>query len=494
MSREPKRLGALGTVIMVLVILGIIAATGFVVWLCIDMVNLKPEKAPSADQSVVMPTESQTPTTEMPTETTVPPTTTEPPQPETVIATATIASQGDLLMHKPVFDTCRKDGGYNFESIFRYSKDLIASYDYALANLETTFGGDDFVYQGNPAFNCPDELADSVVEAGYDMLLTANNHCGDTMKAGVIRTLEHSRSKGLATLGTQLNDEEPKYVVAEINGIKVGMVCYSWAYSFNGESVSMNGLTPIKDEGIINFFSNKNPDKLYNECKALMETMKKEEGADVTMMFIHWGNEYELVENALQRSIAQKLCDIGFDVIVGGHAHVVQPMALLESTVDPEHKTVCIYSVGNAVSNQRNGYVKNAPPYYTEDGALFEVTFEKYSDGKVYVVGTDVIPTWVNMHTTGGVKEYNILPLQDSTRESWRENFNLNDNTMGFAERSYDRTMGIVGKGLEACQDYLAQAKEDREAYYYDLAYHPEKFAAEAPAETESVETTLPAA
>ena len=493
MSREPKRLGALGTVIMVLVILGIIAATGFVAWLCIDMVNLKPETVPSTEQSVVMPTESQAPTTEMPTETTVPPTT-EPPQPETVIATATIASQGDLLMHKPVFDTCRKDGGYNFESIFRYSKDLIASYDYALANLETTFGGDDFIYQGNPAFNCPDELADSVVEAGYDMLLTANNHCGDTMKAGVIRTLEHSRSKGLATLGTQLNDEEPKYAVVDINGIKVGMVCYSWAYSYNGEAVSMNGLTPIKDEGLINFFSNKNPDKLYNECEALMETMKNEEGADVTMMFIHWGNEYELVENALQRSIAQKLCDIGFDVIVGGHAHVVQPMALLESTEDPEHKTVCIYSVGNAVSNQRNGYVKNAPPYYTEDGALFEVTFEKYSDGKVYVVGTDVIPTWVNMHTTGGVKEYNILPLQDSTRESWRETFNLNDNTMGFAQRSYDRTMGIVGEGLEACQAYLAQAKEDREQYYYDLAYNPEKLATEAPAETAAEETTLPAA
>ena len=59
MSREPKRLGALGTVIMVLVILGIIAATGFVAWLCIDMVNLKPETVPSTEQSVVMPTESR---------------------------------------------------------------------------------------------------------------------------------------------------------------------------------------------------------------------------------------------------------------------------------------------------------------------------------------------------------------------------------------------------------------------------------------------------
>ena len=495
MSREPKRLGALGTIIALLVILGIIAATGFVVWLCVDMVNKTPDNTLSTDQSVELPLETgDTPVTEMPTETTEPPVTTEPPQPETVVATATIASQGDLLMHKPVFDTCRQgDGSYNFESIFRYSKDLIASYDYALANLETTFGGDDFVYQGNPAFNCPDELADSVVEAGYDMLLTANNHCGDTMKAGVIRTLEHTRSKGLATLGTQLNDQEPKHAIVDINGIKVGMVCYSWAYNYNGSSVSMNGLTPIKDEGIINFFTNANPDKLYTECKAIMEWMKGE-GAEATMIFIHWGNEYELTENALQRKIAQNLCDIGFDVIVGGHAHVVQPMALLESTVDPEHKTVCIYSVGNAVSNQRNGYISAAPAYYTEDGALFEVTFEKYSDGKVYVAGTDVIPTWVNMHTTGGVKEYNILPLADSTRESWRETFNLNDNTMGFAERSYKRTMGIVGKGLEICQAYLAQAKEAREEYYYNLAYNPEPLETEATQEPVAEETTLPAA
>ena len=211
MSREPKRLGAVGTVIMVLVILGLIAATGFLVWLCIDMVNLEPENAQSSGQSVALPTDAADPTEEMPTETTVPPTTTEPPQPETVIATATIASQGDLLMHKPVFDTCRQgDGTYNYESIFRYVKDTVSSYDYALANLETTFGGDDFVYQGNPAFNCPDGLLDSVIEAGYDMLLTANNHCGDTMAAGVQRTLEQIRGSGLTAIGTQLNDEEPK--------------------------------------------------------------------------------------------------------------------------------------------------------------------------------------------------------------------------------------------------------------------------------------------
>ncbi len=494
MSREPKRLGVLGTTIVVLVILGIIAATGFVVWLCIDMVNKTPDNTLSTEQSVALPTETAPAVTEAPTETTEPPVTTEPPLPETVIATATVASQGDLLMHKPVFDTCRQgDGTYNYDSIFRYVKDTVSSFDYALANLETTFGGDDFTYQGNPAFNTPDGLVDSVVAAGYDMLLTANNHCGDTMAAGVQRTLEKIREQGLTAIGTQLSDEEPKFAIVDVNGIKVGMVCYSWAFSYNGSAVSMNGLTPIKANGTINFFMNNNLPAFYEEVEQIMADMKAA-GAEVTMMQIHWGQEYQLTENGTQNKIAQQLCDIGFDVIVGGHPHVVQPMELLESTVDPAHKTVCIYSVGNAVSNQRNGYISNAPGYYTEDGALFTVTFEKYSDGKVYVAATDVIPTWVNMHTTGGVKEYNILPLADSTRESWRETFNLNDNTMGFAERSYKRTMGIVGEGLEACQSYLAQAKQEREDYYYNLAYNPELLAAE-PTEAPVVEeTTLPAA
>ena len=494
MSCEPKRLGALGTVIMVLVILGLIAATGLLVWLCVDMVNLAPENAPSTEQSVVLPAESQEPTEEMPTETTVPPTTTEPPQPETVIATATIGAQGDLLIHSPVFNSARQsDGSYNFESVFRYSKELVSSLDYAVANLETTFGGPSRPHVANQSFCCPDALAVNAVEAGYDMFLTANNHSGDTMADGLIRTLEVSREAGLATLGSQMPGEK-RYSIVEINGIKIGMVAYTWAFKDNGGSFSLNGLNPIKDEGQMNFFTKQNPDKLYKEVEPMMAEMKAD-GAEATMMFIHWGEEYDIKGNAAQQKMAQRLCDIGFDVIVGGHAHVVQPVALLESTVDPSHKTVCIYSLGNAVSNQRTGVSNLFPPGYTEDGALFTVSFEKYSDGRVYVSGADVIPTWVNMHSNKGTREYNILPLTKDTEEQWQADYELTDHQFTSCQRSYERTMGIVGEGLEACRSYLEQAKIDREQYYYDLAYNPEKLATEAtPVETVVEETTLPAA
>ena len=491
MSREPKRLGGLATFLVTLMILGIVAATGFVIWMCIDMVNQEPEQS-ATSEIVELPGEIQQPQeTQAPTETTVPPTTLPEPEPETVIATATIASQGDLLMHSPVFNSAKQsDGSYDFESVFRYSKDLVTSYDYAVANLETTFGGPSRPHVANQSFCCPDELADSAVEAGYDMFLTANNHSGDTMGDGLIRTLEISREAGLATLGSQM-PEEKRYSIVEVNGIKIGMVAYTWAFSGDGSKFSLNGLSAIKDEGQMNYFTKKNPDKLYKEVEPMLAEMKAE-GAEVTMLFIHWGEEYETKENAAQQKMAQKLCDLGFDVIVGGHAHVVQPVALLESTVDPGHKTVCIYSLGNAVSNQRTGVSPLFPAGYTEDGALFSVTFEKYSDGKVYVLAADVVPTWVNMHSNSGAREYNILPLAKDTEEQWQESYELTDNQFKSCQKSYDRTMGIVGDGLAQCQEYLAQAKLDRDQYYYDLAHNPEMFATEEAPAVE--ETTLPAA
>ena len=491
MPRNPKRGGGAVKVLLIVLILLMIAATALVIWMCVDLTN-RSKPAPTTPNNFL--------TVTLPRDTEPEPTETEPPEttlpePERVVATATIASQGDLLMHKPVFDTClQSDGSYNFESIFRYVKEYVSAYDYAMANLETTFGGDQFKYQGNPEFNCPDALVNSVVEAGYDMLLTANNHAADTTAVGITRTVEKVREAGLAALGTQLNDEEPKYAVVDINGIRIGMVCYTYGYSASNGSFSLNGLAPIKDVGQVNYFMNNNLDKLYTQVQQQMDAMKAE-GAEATMMFIHWGTEYQLTENATQQQIAQKLCDMGFDVIVGGHPHVVEPVDLLESTVDPDHKTVVIYSMGNAVSNQRTGISNLFPTGYTEDGVLFTVTFEKYSDGTVYVAQTDVMPTWVNMSSVNGKKEYNILPLDDSRRDQWQSLYNLTDALFGSAEKSYDRTMSIVGEGLTKCQTWLEQAKADREAYYYDLALHPEKYPAETvPTEAFAEEPTAEAA
>lgn len=451
-------------VFLILLILLLIAGSVMMVKLSLNLAGAPVEAIPS-DSAIELPT-SPLAETEAATEATTVPT---EPEPEKVIATATISAQGDLLMHSPVFNTCRQsDGSYNFESIFRYTKDTLAAMDYSVANLETTFGGPDHPHIANQSFCCPDELAADAAAAGYDMLLTANNHSGDTTAEGVVRTLEVTRAAGLETLGSQMPGEK-RYSIVEIYGIRIGMVSYTWSCKATDTTFSLNGLPAITDEGQMNYFTNANPQKLYTEAEQIMADLKAE-GVDATMMYIHWGNEYETKENQLQRDIAQKLCDIGFDVIVGGHAHVVQPMALLESTIDPDHKTICIYSLGNAVSNQRTGVSQLFPAGYTEDGVIFAVTFEKYSDGNVYLAATEVIPTWVNMHTNNGAKEYNILPLKEHEIGQWDADFGLQGNQHASAKKSFERTMGILGEGLQQVNDYLNQQNVERVAYYEELA------------------------
>ena len=405
---------------------------------------------------------------------TTPPTTVET-QPVEPVASATVGVQGDLLMHKPVITACTtEDGGYDFESIFRYVAEYTASYDYSVANLETTLGGDNYPYQGYPDFNCPDEIVEAAKDAGIDMLLTANNHCSDTTTEGVLRTVNRVREMGLTPLGTQLSDEEPKYAVVDVGGIKVGMAAYTYATSEVNGRPSLNYEPEVAQVGLVNYFVETNLDAFYSEVQSLLSQMQ-EDGAEATMLYIHWGTEYSLQADSSQRMIAQKLCDLGVDVIVGGHPHVVEPMELLTSSSDSRHKTAVIYSLGNAVSNQRNGYIQAAPPYYTEDGILFTVTFEKYSDGAVYLQSVDALPTWVNMRTDGA-KQYNILPLDEDNQDQWAELFNLNDAMLSSAKKSMERTDSIVGAGMEKCRTYLEQQKADREAYYQDLASHPETY------------------
>lgn len=414
--------------------------------------------------SFTLPKETSAPQTTEAVETTEAPETTEPGI--AVTAKATIASQGDLLMHATFFQkkynpVCNLgDGNYDFSSLFRYISEYVSEADYAVANLETTFGGDDFPYQGNPTFNCPDPLLDTVSAAGYDLLLTANNHSYDTLMTGIDRTLEQVRGKGLDTLGTRLSEEEPRYMVKDINGIKIGMVCYTYTMAMSGGKPRLNDNSPVENPEQINYFSYNDLNKFYSEMEEIISGMQAQ-GAEATMLYIHWGTEYELTENANQRKIAQKMCDLGFDVIVGGHPHVVQPMDLLTSTVNPEHKTVCIYSLGNAVSNQRRELMR-LKTGHTEDGALFTVTFEKYSDGTVAVVDADVLPTWVNLFgNSEGKNEYNILPLDMEKLEQWQEWFGVSESVYTELQNSYDRTMDIVGTGLETCREYLAQRKQD---------------------------------
>ncbi len=397
-----------------------------------------------------------------------------PSEPQEVykVSTATVVSTGDLLMHLPIithaYDKTSKT--YNFDNIFTYLSKYTSSADYAVANLETTLRGLEggATYSGYPKFNCPDEIVLSSKNAGFDMLLTANNHSYDTRIAGMQRTLEVIDSFGVARLGIVSKPEEKRYAVKEINGIKIGMTCFTYETGNKNEScIALNGIPLTKEaSALVNAFNYNELDKFYETVKAQMASMR-EDGAEAYVLYIHWGNEYRVKSTKQQDEIAQGLCNLGIDVIIGGHPHVVEPIELFTSKTDPEHKTVCLYSLGNAVSNQRTERM-DLKTGHTEDGMLFSITFAKYSDGKVVLEYADILPTWVNLFTSKatGKKVYQIIPLDKSVAD-WKTEFDLTDTSLSKAEKSYDRTMKIVGTGLTKVQLYLT----DPEAY--KLEYEP---------------------
>ena len=402
--------------------------------------------------------------TASPVETIGDPTETEaPPAP---VSTATILSTGDLLMHKKVINSGKQeDGSYDFESIFRYIAPYTGKADYAVANLETTLCGTDkgFAYSGNPKFNCPDALVDSARDAGFDMLLTANNHSMDTTIVGYKRTLEVVREKGLATLGTYLTPDEQKWTMLDINGIKIGVMCFCYSDGFAPNGNPVLNYNEVPEPGLLSYFTYDKLPEFYAQVQTYLDEMKAA-GVEATLVYMHWGEEYKLSANKDQQAMAQKLCDMGVDAIVGSHPHVLEPVDLLQSTTDPGHATVVLYSLGNAVSNQRKEEMTTLTTGETEDGALFSVTFAKYPDGTVCLDAVELIPTWVNMHANSGKTEYNIIPLDVSIATQWQERFGLTDVQILNAKASLNRTNQIVSQGLEKVQSYLSGQKEAREA------------------------------
>ena len=474
MSNRKRRGDGLRNVLIALIVL-LILCIGLLVFLCVKLAT-----APQEPQ-LALPTQPVT----LPTETTQPPTTepptTAPPEPEHVVSTATILSTGDLLMHGGLINAANQgDGTYDFGYIFPYITEYVTAADYAVANLETTLAGTAKPYQGNPMFNCPDELVDAAKNAGFDMLLTASNHSYDSQQPGFERTIRTIREKGLANLGTMLSAEEPKYVVQDINGIKIGMIAYTYEDSLGPGNPPALNYNPMQAGGydLINCFRHSDPDSLYNHLGPQMELMKAD-GAEAIVVYLHWGQEYKLEANASQKEIAQHLCDMGVDVIIGGHPHVVEPVELLESATDPSHRTVCLYSMGNAVSNQRQGLLKSITTAHTEDGVLFSVTFSKYSDGTVYLEDVELIPIWVRAVDASGntvvrssatIRRYEMLPLDENRRDQWAEQFGIDDSTLIQCQDSWQRTMDIVGQGLSQSREYLKAEKLAREANYLWLA------------------------
>ncbi len=403
---------------------------------------------------------------------------TDPPGPVPV-ATATIGSSGDILIHKPVLRAAKQEGNtYDFTSMFSLVSPYVQKVDYAAINVELAISRSGFDTP-EMQFRIPPSLITAVAGAGYDLGLLANNHAGDAGSQGYITTREVITENGMDYIGTRGAVADKRYLVKDVNGIKIGMVNYTY-----GQDTSANSL--------INRFSDSNLDLFYADMEQQIADMEAD-GAEAIVLYIHWGYEYFLTPNKYQTAVANKMCEMGVDVIIGGHPHKIQPLELI--TADNGNQTVCLYSMGNFLSNQviesmYGGNRSNSANYqdhvscpipdvsnryndtkwdqhvtdcndngHTEDGLLFQTTFTKYSDGVVKLTGIDVLPTWCYRYRDSASDSgfgYKVVPL-DKTVEDWGSAFGIPEIDLTYANRSYDRTMALVSEGLTACREAIGR-------------------------------------
>jgi len=210
---------------------------------------------------------------------------------------------GDAMQHQAQLDAAKTAAGgkgYDYSDCFTYIAPEITAADYAVCNLEVPLGGGPD-YTGYPCFSAPDSYAVALKDAGFDMFLTANNHCLDRSDRAARRTITALDSIGVDHVGTYHDaaDRERKVpFIKDINGIKVGFLNYTYG---------TNGIEP-RDCVEVSLIDR---DRMAREI-----ARTREAGAEIVTVAIHWGVEYVLLQNRNQEEIADFLVDQGVDLII----------------------------------------------------------------------------------------------------------------------------------------------------------------------------------
>jgi hypothetical protein len=306
-------------------------------------------------------------------------------EPPAVAHEITLIFAGDIMQHMPQVDAAWNEelGVYIYDSCFKYITPWLAGADLAIANFETTLAGKP--YSGYPAFSSPDELVNGLLHAGIDIVGTANNHCCDRGRNGIERTVSVLDSLGMMHMGTYATADSYRKanpMIVNTRGFRLAFLNYT--YGTNGIPVPENNVVSLIEK-----------DRLQADMKAAHDS-----AVDMTIVFIHWGEEYQRSPNAFQKDIAANLFANGADIIIGSHPHVIQPMEWRKSDTLQKEQLV-VWSLGNYVSNQRKRY--------TDGGTMFSVKLKKES-GHTSIKEAGYQLTWVHNPVEKGKKQYYILP------------------------------------------------------------------------------------
>ena len=322
----------------------------------------------------------------------------EPTPPPTI----QIVMVGDMLMHGRVMESgLKEDGTYNFDHLFVNVKDTIENADLALVNQETILGGTELGLSGYPAFNSPYELGNSLVDAGFDVILHATNHTLDKGKTGVQNCMNFwdTNYPDIAYLGINKSQEEQDtdIYIYEQDGIRIAILNYT--YGTNGIP------TPSDMPYIVNYL---------DEDKIIQDLKFAEENSDFTIVCPHWGTEYVLSATDSQKKWATIFMENGADLVIGTHPHVIEPIEML--TDENDNEMLVYYSIGNFV-NGTSGTGEGTTNRMV--GGIADITISLDENDEAYIEKYDVIPIVCHIDEK---TEYTVYYLSDYTEELAKEN------------------------------------------------------------------------
>lgn len=300
---------------------------------------------------------------------------------------------GDIMGHDEQIWSAenRQTHMFDYNDVFKYIKPVIESSDIAIANFEVTLAGPP--YSGYPQFSSPAALAVACKNAGIDYLVTANNHAADRGKKGIIRTITKLDSLGIPHTGTFLNsscrDSLSPLMIHE-KGASIALLNYTF---------STNGIE-VPEPVIVNMIDK---EQITRDIKKA-----RDNNADLVILFLHWGTEYDTIPSKSQRDLAAYLQSAGADIIIGSHPHVLQQMEKIKSKVTGNDDIV-VYSLGNFVSNQRKPK--------TDGGSMVKIEIEK-TDAKYSVSDAAYYLTWVYTPIENYRKRFFILPCSEFENRS----------------------------------------------------------------------------
>ena len=325
---------------------------------------------------------------------------------------ASLFMVGDALIHSAVYQDAKlSDGTYDFKPMLELIKPISSTYDLVYYNQETVLGGTELGLSNYPRFNSPYEVGDAFIDAGFNMVSLATNHTMDKGEAGVTNSVNYWKSKKdkVVYSGQWISNEEREVETAQIyekNGIK---------YAFLSYTTWTNGLeTPVGKEYLNN---------VYSEEKAASDIAKVNDKADVIIVAMHWGTEYSLGIDDDQEKISNYLSNLGVNIIIGAHPHVVEPVEYIN-----DGKTFVIYSLGNFISDQEGNERLT--------GLMMSLDIKKHVEVDDSVTITVENPKAELIYTKsyyGGKRNFKVYPYPQ-----------LNDNLLKGYTTLYEKYKGIV--------------------------------------------------